>query len=271
MKPRDARSFVHRVEAALVAAMQDATVPAKPRLIVAVSGGADSSATLLALADRADQQDWSLAAVHVDHQIAPAPTRDAFRRAVATVANRTGVSLRVVAVDAPAAAAEHATSLETAARDARYGALGSTAVALHADAIVTGHTADDQAETVLLHLIRGSGLDGLTAMAAAARLPLPAPPAVALLRPLLDVERRETRAFCSFHQVDYVDDPANTDPAYLRNRVRGEVLPGLASLNPQIVEALGRLALDLRVDRDYLDAQTGSAVARPRRRSWPRV
>ena len=266
MKPRDARSFVHRAETALLAAMRDAALPAKPRLIVAVSGGADSSATLLALADRADQWDWSLIAVHVDHQIAPAATRDSFRGAAAAVASRAGASFQVVAVDAPAAAAAQATSLETAARDTRYGALASAAVALQADAIVTGHTADDQAETVLLHLIRGSGLDGLTAMAAAASLPLPAPPTVALLRPLLDVRRGETRAFCAFQQMEYVDDPANADPTHLRNRVRDEILPGLAALNPKITEALGRLAHDLRVDRDYLEAQTrlaGAQLAAP--------
>jgi tRNA(Ile)-lysidine synthase len=261
MKPRAARSFTHRIEAALAAAMQVAALPAEPRLIVAVSGGADSSATLLALADRAEQHNWSLSAVHVDHRIAPPATRAGFRAAAEAVASRVGAPFRVVEVDAPAGADEQGTSLETAARDARYGALARAAIELEANAIVTGHTADDQAETVLLHLIRGSGLDGLTAMAAAARLPLPDPPAVALLRPLLDVERGETRAFCAFHQLDYVDDPANTDPTYLRNRVRGEVLPGLAVLNPQIIQALGRLARDLRVDRDFLQAQTGSALA----------
>ncbi len=240
--------------------MQVAALPAEPRLIVAVSGGADSSATLLALADRADHN-WSVNAVHVDHRIASPATRAGFRAAAEAVASRAGAPFQIVEVDAPASADEQGTSLETAARDARYGSLARAAVELEANAIVTGHTADDQAETVLLHLIRGSGLDGLTAMAPAARLPLPNPPAVALLRPLLDVQRRETRAFCAFHQLDYVDDPANADATHLRNRVRGDVLPGLVAINPKIVEALGRLARDLRVDRDFLEAQTGSALA----------
>ena len=256
MKPRAARAFVHRVEVALFGAMQDAELPANPHLLVAVSGGADSSATLLALSERAERAAWSLSAVHVDHQIAPTDIRAAFRTAAETVATRAGTALQVVETDAPAAAAEQATSLETAARIARYEALACAAVELSADAIVTGHTADDQAETVLLHLIRGSGLNGLTAMAPATRLPLPDPPAVALLRPLLEVARSETRAFCAFQALAYVDDPANTDPGHLRNRVRGEVLPGLAALNPQIVQALGRLARDLRIDRDYLAAET---------------
>ncbi len=260
MKPRQARALVHRVERATLDALAELNpLPAKsPRLLVAVSGGADSSAALLALAERAGRHDWELQAVHVDHGIADAPTRAAFQAAAADLAQRLGVPFCVEIVDVPAVAEQQGLSLETAARQERYAALARVARDGSATAVVTGHTADDQAESVLLHLIRGSGLDGLTGMAVLGQTPTGAP--VPLIRPLLALCRAETRALCLYHQIEVVDDPSNDDARFTRNRVRAEVVPILERLNPKIVEMLGNLADNIRPDRDLLDQLTREAL-----------
>ena len=178
----------------------------------AVSGGPDSVA-LLVLAQATGA---AVHAVHVDHGIRPDSGDDA--AVVAAAAERFGATWESIAVDvAPGP------NLEARARSARYGVLPDDAT--------TGHTADDQAETILLALLRGSAWDGLAGMAPSPR------------RPLLALRRRETRELCDLLGIDVVEDPSNVDPMHRRNRVRHELLPLLDDIGERdVVDVLVRQA-----------------------------
>jgi len=194
------------------------------RVTCAVSGGADSTA-LLALAVAAG---LDVTAVHVDHGLRPGSAHEA--DVVRANAARLGAAFRAVCVeiaDGP--------NLEARAREVRYGALPADAL--------TGHTADDQAETVLLNLLRGAALPGLAAMR-------PGP-----TKPLLALRRADTVELCAALALPVVDDPSNRDPRHLRNRVRHELLPVLADLAQRDpVPVLTRQADLAREESDLLDA-----------------
>jgi tRNA(Ile)-lysidine synthase len=199
--------------------------PAGTAAVCAVSGGADSLA-LLALAAHSGA---AVTAVHVDHGLRAGSAVEA--DVVRAAADRFGAAFRAVRV-----AVAPGPNLEARARAARYGALGPGAL--------TGHTADDQAETVLLNLLRGSGLDGVAAMRPDDR------------RPLLAVRRRETRGLCAALGLTPVEDPSNRDPAFARNRVRHEVLPLLDDVaRRDVVPLLARLAAHARDAVEHLDGE----------------
>lgn len=126
----------------------------------------------------------------------------------------------------------------------RYQFLAFAAQKENCDAVVTGHTADDQAETVLLHLVRGSGVRGLRGMLPTS--PLPGSPGQVVLRPLLPLRRQDTLAVCNALQLQPRSDASNRDPSFLRNRLRAELLPHLQTINPSIEEALVGLAASAR-------------------------
>lgn len=218
-------------------------------LIVAVSAGADSSAMLLLLADTSARHGWSLRAAHVDHLIQSESVRETFRFSSRQLADLLGVPYHVAEADAPSEAERASGGLEAAARAVRYRALKQLALDCGAPAIVVAHTRDDQAETVLLHMIRGSGLDGLSGMPQVRDLG----DGVRLARPLLDVTRAETVAVCHAYGVTPVDDPSNEEPTYTRNRVRQSLLPTLESFNPNIGERLAELAKSVGSDRELLE------------------
>ena len=196
--------------------------PPGTAVVCAFSGGADSTA-LLVLARAAGCQ---VSAVHVDHRLRP-ESRDEAGAAVA-IAERLGVPCAVVAVDIP-----RGPNLEARARAARLGALPADAL--------TGHTADDRAETMLINLLRGAGLDGLTAMG-------PAP-----TRPLLALRRWETRALCEEQGLAPIDDRSNDDRRFVRNRVRAELLPLMADIaRRDVVGLLERTATVLADDAELV-------------------
>jgi tRNA(Ile)-lysidine synthase len=193
--------------------------------VCAVSGGPDSCALLvLAVASGC-----RAVAVHVDHGLRTGGGAEADQ--VATLAGRLGARFERVAVevgDGP--------NLEARARDARLAALPVAAC--------FGHTADDQAETMLLNLMRGAALDGLAGMRAGPR------------HPILGLRRAETTALCAHLGIAVVADPSNTDPRFLRNRVRHELLPLLAELSGRdVVPVLSRQAAHLRAVGDLLESQ----------------
>jgi tRNA(Ile)-lysidine synthase len=149
---------------------------------------------------------------------------------------------------------------EAAARQARYAALVAAAQRHGAAAVLLGHTRDDQAETVLLALARGAGPRGMSGMPARREVA-----GVALLRPLLDVSRSDTRGACAALGLSTWTDPHNTDPAYARARVRADALPALvASLGPAVVDNLARTAGLLAADTAALDASAADALAAAR-------
>jgi tRNA(Ile)-lysidine synthase len=208
-------------------------------VLVALSGGADSLALAAATAFEAPRAGLTAGAVVVDHGLQPGSAEVA--EAAAARASTLGLAPVVVRrVDVGAEGGP-----EAAAREARYAALTAVADETGARAVLLGHTLDDQAETVLLGLARGSGptsLQGMDAVSGRWR------------RPLLAVRREATRASCADLGLEPWDDPHNDDPAYARVRVRTSVLPVLErELGPGVAEALVRTAAQLREDSEALD------------------
>ena len=216
-------------------------------VVVAVSGGADSTALLLILADLADELGLVIHVAHFDHRTRPKQSAED-ADFVARLANRIGAPIRVGRAEKP-------TKTEDAARIARYEFLRRAASEIGADAIATGHTRDDQAETVLLHLTRGAGLAGLVGMR---------PLREGIARPLLAIGRKDTVAVCRAARIRPRVDPTNRSLRFARNRVRLEVLPKLAKINPRAAEAIARFAeaaAQLQIEDD-LDIGTALAGAR---------
>jgi tRNA(Ile)-lysidine synthase len=215
-------------------------------VLVACSGGADSLALAAALAFESPRLGLRAGGITVDHALQPESAAQASR--VVTVLKELGLdpvrSVRV-AVTGPGGP-------EAAARTARYAALDQAATAERAAAVLLGHTLDDQAETVLLGLARGSGARSLAGMAERSGW---------YLRPLLGLRRAQTRAACAAQGLAAWDDPHNADPGYARVRVRSRLLPALeAELGPGVAEALARTAGQLRADTDALDELAAAAA-----------
>ena len=143
---------------------------------------------------------------------------------------------------------QSALSIEQAARECRYAFLFAQARVHHAQAVAVGHTADDQVETMLMHLIRGAGLDGLTGMSYRTVLPS-FDPSIPIVRPLLGVWRRATIDYCESHDLHPVRDPSNDSLDYFRNQVRHNLIPALEVYNPRIRQALLRTADSLSSDQ----------------------
>lgn len=218
------------------------------RLLVAVSGGVDSLALLHALAGERDAAGWELFAAHVHHGMR-GEAADADVGFLAARCAEWQVPLRVERVDVPAFAEQRRISVEEAGRDARYAALDRLSRELGCRKVVTAHHADDQAETVLLHLFRGAGLDGLAAMPE--RRPLTsAPGAPELVRPLLRMRRADLEAYCRAHGLEPRLDITNLDLHYRRNRIRYELLPTLSGYDPAIVDHLLRLSQQARDEQE---------------------
>ncbi len=221
-------------------------------VIVAVSGGADSTALLLILADLAEELGIVIHVAHFDHRTRPrASAQDA--DFVAKLANRVGAPIRVGRAETP-------TNTDDAARNTRYAFLRRAAKEIGATAIATGHTRDDQAETVLLHLTRGSGLAGLAGMR---------PLREGIARPLLAIGRDETVAICRDARIRPRSDATNRSLKFARNRVRLKVLPELERINPRASEAIARLADaaaefqiedDVAVSQALADARASDAI-----------
>ena len=214
-------------------------------IIVAVSGGADS----LALLHYLHEQHYPLLVASFNHLLRPTAASDIDY--VKEIASGLGLPFVAGSGDVAAHAAAQGLSTEEAARELRYRFLFQTAREAGAQAVATGHTADDQAETVLMHFVRGSGLSGLKGMPA--RIILPAFDAnIPLVRPLLSWTRADTEAACLARDLQPRMDASNSDTLYFRNRLRHELLPLLQQYNPQIRQALAKTALALQGDYELL-------------------
>ena len=177
---------------------------------------------------------------------------------VAEFSRRHGVNVVVEAADVRAAAAEWKRGIEETARDIRYSFLARVARENQCDRIAVGHSLSDQAETVLMKLVRGSGLRGLAAMRPVSQLrehhSQNATDPLLLIRPLLCLSRTEIEVYCRERDLAYRIDQSNLTRDYARNRVRHDVLPLLASMNPQIERTLSRTADIAAADNEALDA-----------------
>lgn len=246
------RGLVQRVDQEL---HQSGLLPRGARLLVAVSGGADSVALLRLLREinRSNHWNWELAVAHVDHGIrGPASAADA--RFVRDLANTLELPFLMEKHKLPRDASEDA------ARQARLGSLKKMCAAKIRgrkpyDGVVTAHHADDQAETVLMRIFRGTGIDGLSGIAGESRVE-----GLRLLRPLLNVRRMELRAFLGEMGQNWREDQTNASTRYLRNRVRATVMPMLDVIWPQGVAALGRLATLAGETQEAIDAAVAGCL-----------
>jgi len=230
-------------------------------VLAAVSGGPDSTALLLILSRLAPSLDLALTAAHFDHGLRGAPAARRERSYVEELCQRLGVPLEAGAGDTRAYARAHRLSREEAARELRYAFLGETAVAAGCAVVATGHSADDQVETVLLHIIRGSGLAGLAGMAARGPWPLAGGGGVDVARPFLCLRHQEAARYCQEEGLEPLVDPSNASAAFLRNRVRLELLPLLRQYNPRIDAALLRLADAAGADLAVLEATAADVLS----------
>ena len=223
------------------------------RLLVAVSGGPDSLALLHALWQLRDEHKLRLYGAHLNHGLRGAES-DADAEFTEDTFRRLDIPFTLESADVAAYRARHKLSLEDAARQVRYAFLAEVATEHAADVIALGHTADDQAETVLMHIIRGSGLDGLRGMQTLDIRRIADRPAT-LFRPLLGTRRSETQAYCRALGLSPRIDASNQSPEFLRNRIRMELVPLLEQTNPSIHAALLRLAANATQDSDYIRAK----------------
>jgi tRNA(Ile)-lysidine synthase len=235
--------------------------------VVAVSGGADSVALLRALLSL--PRPGRLIIAHLNHALrgAESDADEAFVRnlhGTLLAAEPERLLLRCERIDVAARARAEGENLESTARQIRYEWLTAVAQQVGACWVATGHTADDQAETVLHRLVRGSGLRGLCGIPPRRDLA----PGIQVLRPLLRVRRQEVLAFLEMLPQDYRQDSSNADPGFTRNRIRHELLPHLAAgHNPAIVSVLCRLAeqaAEVQQDQEAQAARLLHAAELPR-------
>lgn len=227
-------------------------------VVVAVSGGADSVALLLALDELIKSKKLSVDVVvaHLNHKLRGKES-SADAKWVASLAKELGYRAKLGAVDVRAGAGKGGDNLEQAARRARYEFLEQVARAHKATTVLAAHTLDDQAETALLNLLRGSGGLGLSGIEAVR--PIHGKSQILLARPLLSwAIRSETQAFCRHRRVDFRSDEMNEDETFARVRVRNQLLPLMQSFNPRFIETLARTTEILREDNTALE----SAAAR---------
>ena len=226
-------------------------IPDDATMVLAVSGGPDSMALLHGAARlvETDARSWRLTVAHLDHALRPDSADDA--RFVAEAAEALALRFEGLRTDVVALARDEGRSIEEAAREARYRFL--EAVAPEGALIATAHTADDAAETVLLNLLRGSGLAGARGIPARRGR---------IVRPLLDARRATLRELLEAAVIGYRIDPSNDDPAFLRNRVRNEVLPLLEEIRPGAAERIGQFSRLAADDEALLEELARGELAR---------
>jgi tRNA(Ile)-lysidine synthase len=223
-------------------------------LLVGVSGGPDSVCLLHVLAGLRRSLGLKLHIAHLNHMLRGAES-DADAEYVAVLARKLRIPATIEARDVRAYRKKHRLSLEEAAREVRYAFFSEAARSLGTDSVAVGHTADDQIETILMRLIRGTGIAGLRGMQPLSTLRMADGSCLRVIRPLLQVRREETEAYCSAHKLSPRTDSSNLLPDRLRNRVRSQLIPLLRRYNPDIDDALLRLADAASIDMEYIEKE----------------
>lgn len=244
------------------------------QVVVGVSGGPDSLSLLHVLRRLRKAHRVQLHVAHLNHGTRGKASR-ADAEFVEGIADDWKLPVTIEKQDVPRLAEEHGLAFEEAARRVRYAFLAQVAATIGAKKIAVGHNADDQAETVLMHFLRGSGLAGLRGMLPLAPLadyrllepflasPISSHQLPALIRPLLDVPRADIEAYCADHDLMPRFDRSNLDTTYFRNRLRYELLPELETYNPNIREILRHTATVVAADYDLMVEQ--------REKAWKRI
>jgi tRNA(Ile)-lysidine synthase len=235
------------------------------KIIAAVSGGPDSLALLHLLAQRGLHPAENIIVAHLDHQLRPSSAEEAEQ--VCRIAAEWGVTCRVKQIDVKRLAQQGGLSLEEAGRQARYHFFAEAAAQFEARYIFTGHHADDQVETVLMHLLRGSGSAGLRGILPVSSLA--GHPGRWVVRPLLNSGREEIEAYCNRHQLQPIMDESNSDTTFFRNRLRHDLLPILEDYNPKIRPRLQAMAAVTAADFEWLQEQTAEAWHKIHRETGP--
>jgi tRNA(Ile)-lysidine synthase len=229
-------------------------------IVVGVSGGPDSVCLLHILLGLRDRYDLRLYVAHLHHG-ARGKEADADAEYVASLAHKWGLPTTIDRQDIPALAREHRLAFEETARRVRYAFLARVASETAASKIAVGHNADDQAETVLMHLLRGTGPAGLRGMLPSTPLHTyrlngfmdpTVPQTVSLIRPLLEVPRSDIEHYCTINNIAPRLDRSNLDTTYFRNRLRHELMPTLRTVNPKIGTQLCRTAQVVSADYELL-------------------
>jgi tRNA(Ile)-lysidine synthetase-like protein len=245
------------------------------RVVIGVSGGADSLALMHLFAQSRSDLGIEPYVVHVNHGIR-GDESDADAAFVSTSADHMGIQYRIMYADVPALAGKHKLTLEEAARKARYSLLAQAADEIGARVIAVAHNADDQAETVLMHLLRGSGLAGLRGMLPVTPLSeshllagtsADHTPFLQIIRPLLDATRAEIEAYCAASGLHPRIDSTNADTTYTRNRIRHEVMPILKQISPSVIESIGRTAKIAAADYDLIQREAEETIPQIARKS----
>lgn len=221
-------------------------------LLIGLSGGPDSVCLTVILDELKDNFNLSLHAVYVNHGLRPKENieEEEFCR---RLCDELGIKFYVEPVETRQHSESKKLNLQEAARELRYDAFDRIAYKVNAACIAIAHNADDQAETVLMRLIRGAGRKGLSGMP---------PVRGSIIRPLIDIERKDIEAFLSQKNISYMTDSSNLKRDYSRNRLRLEIFPLLKDENPSVIESINRTAEILRGEDEYLEIKTTKTMMR---------
>jgi len=256
---------MHPLEKEILAFIrEDSLVGAGEKIVIGVSAGSDSMALLHVLSSLRPELDMELVAVYVNHGLRPGET-PLEAELVTQQARKMNVAFRAGEVDVREESSKRKISLEHSARDLRYEFLDQVTKEMGASKIAVAHTADDQAEEVLLRLIRGTGRAGLSGMKTMRD--------GKLIRPFLNTSKKKLLSYLSERKIPFLEDSSNLDTVYLRNRIRLEVIPFLSEINPNISEVLRQTASVLQDEEVILSQKTEQAwtggVATFCESSWP--
>jgi tRNA(Ile)-lysidine synthase len=237
-------------------------IPNKELVVVGVSGGADSVCLLHVLAKWRKRLGIKLHIAHLNHQLREAES-EADAEYVSNLAGSLGIPSTIDRQDVAAYRVERNCSIEEAARELRYAFLARVAREVGAHRIAIGHTRDDQVETILMHILRGTGITGLCGLAPCSPIAYDSQGTslrakrsnLLVIRPLLDITREETASYCQEHQLEPRIDSSNLSPSFFRNRLRLHLLPLLRQYNPSIDQALLRLADIAKEDNAFIEQQ----------------
>ena len=235
----------------------------KEIVVVAVSGGADSVCLLHVLAKWQKELGIKLHVAHLNHQLRGVES-EADAKYVSNLAGSLGIPVTIDMQDVAAYRTEKKCSIEEAARELRYAFLAKVARKVGANRIATGHTKDDHVETILMHILRGTGITGLCGLAPCSPMAYDRQGMLdtsqrrsnlLVIRPLLDITREETMSYCQESQLDPRIDSSNLSLSFYRNRLRLQLLPLLRQYNPSVEQALLRLADIAKEDKAFIEQQ----------------
>lgn len=224
--------------------------PKDKKFIVALSGGADSVSLLLAMIKLSNKIGFTVYACHVNHMIR-GEEADRDEKFCSDLCAEKGVKLFVLKKNIPLLAKETGESIELCARNFRYSSFENLCEEHDIDYICTAHNANDNAETVLFNIVRGTGISGLSGI-----------PVIRgrIIRPIINITRQEILSYLSKHKQSFVTDSTNSDIDYTRNYIRNVLIPCASKINPEVISALNRLSVSAKQDSGYLDALAKEVV-----------